>query len=208
MHRARSMCAPAPCDGRLLTRSAFNAPFTWPQRDEICQFLYLCGPYPGGEIGRRAVFRRLCLRACWFESSSGYNNLTLRVGFFCARDWATIHVKGLFDPGLHVFLFYGSRRTSPARVDAPQGPRESPRPACGHRRSMQRGIAGPSVACRPRIGHQPGVRFCALAFGNPNRAQRHEGRGTEALPWLMEASAPPDCRPSPRWPPQSMWSRC
>ena len=39
--------------------------------------------HPGGEIGRRAVFRRLCLRACWFESSSGYKNSpSLVLGFF------------------------------------------------------------------------------------------------------------------------------
>ena len=144
--------------------------------------------YPGGEIGRRAVFRRLCLRACWFESSSGYNNLTLRVGFFCARDWATIHVKGPVRPrAARIFVLWFKENISI--------PSTRPKALEKHH-GLPVVIAGPCSAesrdqvlrAAQELAHQPGVTFLRAGLWKPRtRPNSFEGRGTEALPWLMEA---------------------
>ena len=63
--------------------------------------------YPGGEIGRHARLRALCLiRACWFESSSGYKTklkLPTAVGsFFYAakfKNWTSSMSRECNDSG-------------------------------------------------------------------------------------------------------------
>ena len=65
--------------------------------------------YPGGEIGRRAVFRRLCLRACWFESSSGYfKSLGARVGVFLCLKPAVLWREARRPCRRPVILFHGA----------------------------------------------------------------------------------------------------
>ena len=69
--------------------------------------------YPGGEIGRRAVFRRLCLRACWFESSSGYSITSPFGGVFL---WTPLFRKMASSPmnlkGTPTFVPWSKVKTS------------------------------------------------------------------------------------------------
>ena len=66
--------------------------------------------HPGGEIGRRAVFRWLCLRACGFESRSGYKTRDYRK--VTSRFWFNIrieHLLILYALAVRTFAMRGNR---------------------------------------------------------------------------------------------------
>ena len=132
--------------------------------------------YPGGEIGRRAVFRRLCLRACWFESSSGYENGSLGE-----------------IPGLRVFRESGGNAPYLCAVVTPTPLPQLPLPSPAADRPFL--VAGPcSAETRDQVletaralkaGGQVSW-FRAGVWKPRTRPTEFEGSGDAALAWLAE----------------------